>query len=141
MLVRIMEGWMDCRRGEEVVMQCSRFLSGILAGTWIAFSSACAAETVNLVVDIGAVSKEAPYPVRSGVPFAKGKIRSPDQIRALVAGKEIDLQARPLATWPDGSVKWLLLDFMGKNGEAVTVEYGADVKRQAPAKAIKVAKD
>ena len=53
------------------------------------------------------------WPVTSGVPFAKGilgdaqrcELRGPD-------GKAIPGQFRALAYWPDGSVKWLLIDFL-----------------------------
>jgi hypothetical protein len=50
-------------------------------------------------------------PVRLGVPFARGQLRDETRVR-LVDGSERGLpaQVRSLATWPDGSIKWLLVD-------------------------------
>ena len=102
----------------------------------LALGSAPGAESVALTVDIAEVKQDVQAPVRGGVPFGRGKVASPDNIRALMDGREIDLQARKLASWPDGSVKWALLDFVAKNGDKVTVEFGPDVRRREPAKGI-----
>jgi hypothetical protein len=58
-----------------------------------------------------------PQPVTLGVPFPRGLLADPAQL-ALVnpEGRELPLQTRPLARWPDGSVKWLLLDFVTPGG-------------------------
>ena len=52
------------------------------------------------------------WPVTISVPFAEGVVKLPRQVvvRDPRSG-QIPLQRRVLATWPDGSVKWLLLDF------------------------------
>ena len=101
---------------------------------------ATAAERVELVVDMAGIRTAAPYPVRSGVPLARGKVPSADNVRVLMAGREIDAQARALAVWPDRSVKWVLLDFLARDGDKVTVEYGADVRRKRIARGIEVKK-
>jgi len=49
--------------------------------------------------------------VTSGYPFAPGEIRNTQKIRVAVAGKNVPIQAKPLAFWPDGSFKWVLLTF------------------------------
>jgi len=49
--------------------------------------------------------------VTSGVPFARGRLRPGDPVRLLCEGSEVPLQVLPTALWPDGSVRWLLLDF------------------------------
>ena len=99
-----------------------------------------AAERVELTVDMAGIALAAPQPVRSGVPFAEGKVPTAENVRLLVDGKEIDAQARILAYWPGGSVKWLLLDFAASGGTKVTVEYGKDVKRSPVARGIKAKK-
>lgn len=51
-------------------------------------------------------------PLTFGLPFAAGQVFDPDGVH-LSAGVPplcLPLQARPTARWPDGSVRWLLLD-------------------------------
>jgi len=52
------------------------------------------------------------WPITVSVPFASGAVREPRQVilRDPRAG-QVRVQRRVLATWPDGSIKWLLLDF------------------------------
>jgi len=48
--------------------------------------------------------------VTSGIPFPRGALCKEDALRLLDARRRtVPLQTRPLAWWPDGSVKWLLL--------------------------------
>lgn len=50
-------------------------------------------------------------PVRGGVPFARGVWQDRDVARLTdAAGKVLPCEARPIAHWYDGSVKWLLVD-------------------------------
>jgi len=52
------------------------------------------------------------WPVTSGIPFAKGRVENPREVSVFrTDGQEAPLQTEVLATWPDGSVRWLLLDF------------------------------
>ena len=48
-------------------------------------------------------------PVTVSIPFANGKLTDPRQLRVLDGDEALPVQARVLATWPDGSVKWLLV--------------------------------
>jgi PcRGLX-like N-terminal RIFT barrel domain len=51
-------------------------------------------------------------PVSIGIPLPAGQVRSVAKLSLESAGRgDIPLQARPLDLWPDGSVRWLLLDF------------------------------
>ncbi len=51
------------------------------------------------------------WPVTSGVPMAQGQLKRGDELRlAGRRGGELPLQWEPLVYWPDGSVKWALLD-------------------------------
>ena len=68
--------------------------------------------SVPLVVQ-SACPTSAQQPVTVGVPFPRGVLRD-DAFLSLLAssGKPVSLQLYPLARWPDGSVKWMLLDFI-----------------------------
>ena len=49
--------------------------------------------------------------VEGGIPLPRGAITRPDQVRLFVGDAETPLEAKPLAFWPDQSLKWLLLIF------------------------------
>src|SRR5262249_14690518 len=52
-------------------------------------------------------------PASVGLPFAKGVLHDPRTILLLDAERRpVPVQTETLALWPDGSVKWLLLDFL-----------------------------
>src|SRR5262245_56027542 len=71
----------------------------------------------------------ADWPVTGGVPFARGALWGKDVRLLGSTGKPVPLQTEVLARWPDGSTKWLLLDFTTnlKKGETgrYTLEPGA----------------
>jgi len=76
------------------------------------------------------------WPVTCGLPFAKGELGSAAGVRLLDPdGQEVPLQVEERAWWPDGSVKWLLLNFQAdcppRTSVRYTVEFGTDVKRSA----------
>src|SRR5438034_3886878 len=81
------------------------------------------------------------WPVTSGVPLARGALRDP-QAAALFSAedREVPLQTEALLRWPDGSVRWLLLDFPIdlKAGEKkhFTLRYGPGTKRTAVKKPV-----
>ena len=51
------------------------------------------------------------WPLTVSVPFARGELRPGTAIKVVDEhGAAAPLQSRPLATWGDGSVRWLLLD-------------------------------
>lgn len=55
----------------------------------------------------------SPQSVTVGLPFPRGALQVDDRLSLVGAdGRQVALQAEPLARWPDGSVKWLLLDFL-----------------------------
>lgn len=50
-------------------------------------------------------------PMSIGVPFARGAVSQPERIAVIGGdGRRIPSQAAALARWPDGSVRWALLD-------------------------------
>ena len=73
-------------------------------------------------------------PVRSGVPFPQGVLGSSKTMRLLdSSGREMPLQTRTLGRWPDGTVKWALVDFQADVAASsegdYTLEYGSAVMR------------
>ncbi len=68
--------------------------------------------SIPLIVE-SPIATSGSQPVTVGVPLPQGLL-APTSRLALVdpAGASAPLQSRPLAHWPDGSVKWALLDFM-----------------------------
>lgn len=54
----------------------------------------------------------AAYPVTYGIPLPDGRLTETTRLGLRFAcGTHLPVQTRVLETWPDGSVKWLLLDF------------------------------
>jgi hypothetical protein len=53
-----------------------------------------------------------PQPVTLGVPFPKGTLTDGKVALRDADGRPVPVQAEPLARWSDGSVRWLLLDFV-----------------------------
>lgn len=51
------------------------------------------------------------HPFTLGAPFPDGWLYDIDDLRLHHEGAYCSLYARPLAKWPDGSLKWVLLDF------------------------------
>ena len=52
------------------------------------------------------------FPITGGIALAAGRVREAAQLVLRdAAGRAVPLQARALSHWPDGSVKWVLLDF------------------------------
>ncbi|MEN6345675.1 MAG: hypothetical protein ABFE16_10215 [Armatimonadia bacterium] len=64
-----------------------------------------------------------------GVPFAYGAVKSEQNLRLLNdQDREVPLQTRALAKWPDGSLKWVLFTFPTAPGQ-LRCEYGTQVSR------------
>ena len=67
---------------------------------------------VRLVVE-SSLATSAEQPVTVGIPFPRGAITGLERLSlADPSGHPVLVQATPLAHWADGSVKWLLLDFL-----------------------------
>jgi len=71
------------------------------------------------------------WPVTNGVPFPAGHLANTGDMRLMRDGNEVLAQLKPLGTWPDGSLKWVLVSFLadipaGENAD-YTIEYGRDV--------------
>ena len=82
-------------------------------------------------------------PVRCGLPVPRGELGSAANVAVVDAnGAPVPLQSRSMAVWPDGSVKWLHLDFFENPAVAVeqqfTVVYGTHVHPAVPVRPISV---
>ncbi len=85
------------------------------------------------------------WPVTSGVPLAEGALQDGENAALFDAeGQEVPLQTEVLARWPDGSVRWLLLDFQvdlaAEQRRAFSLRYGPDVRRASVGKPVRVRK-
>ncbi|UCG57048.1 MAG: hypothetical protein JSU70_19560 [Phycisphaerales bacterium] len=85
------------------------------------------------------------WPVSSGVPFAQGALRDTGYIALLDNdGRETPLQTEVLASWPDGSVRWLLVDFQvdlaASETKTFDLRHASDVRRSVVADPVRVAK-
>lgn len=66
----------------------------------------------ELLID-GLLASTGPQPITVGLPFPRGALQEPHSIGLRHPdGRPALLQRRRLASWPDGSVRWLLLDFI-----------------------------
>ncbi len=94
------------------------------------------AGTVALLVEEPSGVERRAWPVTSGVPLPEGAVAEPSCVRLRSDGKELPLQTEALSRWPDGSVKWLLLDFQidlqAGERRRLTLQYGPQVKSSPP---------
>lgn len=71
-------------------------------------------------------------PFLLGVPFPQGALGSVANIRVVQDGKEAPTQAEWAACWPDGTVRWALVQFLADcpadATATVSLEYGSDVR-------------
>jgi hypothetical protein len=119
-----------------------RARSGAAALLALALASPAHAREVPLTLRAGPVALRA-WPLATGVPIPRGELRAPTSVRVKdAAGKEVPIQVEALAQWPDGSVKSLLVQFVGPlsaRDESYVLEYGAGVSSSAaPAPAVTV---
>jgi PcRGLX-like N-terminal RIFT barrel domain len=68
---------------------------------------------VPLVLDeTGGVARQA-FPASASVPFPRGRLTRPDMLWLAAPDRHAAaFQSRTLERWPDGSVRWLLVDFL-----------------------------
>ena len=101
-------------------------------------SSASPDEVALTVREPSGVLREA-WPVTSGVPIPQGRLRRARRVALRDAqGPAIPVQAEVLSRWPDGSVRWLLLDFQvdlkPRGTRQLVLSYGPDVQPAQPAR-------
>ncbi|MBL4711192.1 MAG: hypothetical protein JKX75_01595, partial [Gammaproteobacteria bacterium] len=69
------------------------------------------------------------HPFSIGVPCPEGAILDQTRLRLCLKGKPEPFYVASLASWPDGSVKWLLLDFQASvaANDKVTLQLDCDI--------------
>ncbi len=73
-----------------------------------------------------AAARRREEPVTCGIPWPAGAVREIHRLRLIdAAGSERPLQARTLDLWPDGSVRWSLLDWLARDEDELRVEVAA----------------
>lgn len=75
------------------------------------------------------------WPILTGVALPRGELFNPARARILhPSGAEVFAQAHPRSLWPDGSIRWLSLDFCadvtGDERREFILEYGPTVTRK-----------
>lgn len=77
-----------------------------------AFSISGAPDAVPLGVEEPSGVARKAWPVTAGVPLPQGALSDPQAVNLVGPdGRPLPVQAEPLAHWPDGSIRWLLVDF------------------------------
>ncbi len=105
--------------------------------------AAVRAKEVRLSVEEPSGVLRQQWPVTSGIPLAQGALCD-DQAAALFdpSGREMPLQTETLARWPDGSVRWLLLDFQidlaAREKKTLVLRFGPGVRRAAVEEPLRV---
>jgi len=92
------------------------------------------AGTVPIAVEEPSGVQRKGWPVTSGIPLAQGVLKDPEASALFLAdGSQLPLQTEVLARWPDGSIRWLLLDFQvdlaANETKTLSLRFGPDVRR------------
>jgi len=91
------------------------------------------ARTVPLTIQGRAGVHVDSFPLTTGVPLPTGHLYDATRVELLDAAQQpIPLQTRTNGRWPDGSVRWLLLDFQHRlcpQDQVLRLRYGRDVAR------------
>jgi len=94
-----------------------------------------AAGATDIVLDVeepGGVPRRD-WPVTSGIPLAQGSLVDAANVMLLTGdGSAIPFQTDVLARWPDGSVRWLLLDFQTDLAAGQKKQFILRLRSQSP---------
>jgi len=69
-----------------------------------------------------------PQPISFGLPLPKGLVKDAQKLVLSFRGELIPFQCTPLLYWPDGSLKWVLCDFVAKDKGDYHLALGAKAK-------------
>ncbi len=90
----------------------ARTLLIILLGL-VVQAGACASDpVVDLRVDAPQSTDQHPLLLAGGIPFPRGSLADCGHLRLTAGGTTLACQATRLAQWPDGSVKWALIEVL-----------------------------
>ncbi|MFO7800212.1 MAG: hypothetical protein R6V22_10570, partial [Rhodohalobacter sp.] len=111
-------------------MRKSLLLLFLFASIHLLFQTAVAQSVGEVKIQVQRA--EAGAPVKFGIPFQKGELKSPDHIRVLNGEeREIAIQSTEVSSWlpADDSVKWLWIFFFADESGEYKVQYGEDIRQ------------
>ena len=123
-----------------------KFLYAAILTVLITFqASTIAAGELRLSVTEPTGVARSGWPVTSGIPLARGALSHSENVTlASDTGKMIPVQAEALSRWPDGSIRWLLVDFqtsLEANATSMfTLRYGDGIRTTPVADPVQVRK-
>ena len=87
---------------------------------------------INAIIHEPSGVPRTAWPLSVGLPFATGVLRDPAQIAiADASGGALPSCATTLATWPDGSIKWALLDMQADIAPMARAQFCISAKPQS----------
>jgi exo-rhamnogalacturonan lyase-like protein len=123
-----------------------KWLCAVLVSLWVATASAqTAPSSIPLhVSEVGGI-RRTQFPVTARVPFPRGVLRDPANVKLFNNQTEVPEQATVETRWPDGSVQWLSLDLnvtIGPNeSQTYSLQYGEGVKSEATVRGLSIAEE
>jgi len=117
----------------------TRRVGALAALAGICLATAAGAVEVKLTVAGDANTAQKAGVVTAGVPFAKGAVKDVGRLSVSMNGRPIPGQFITLAPWPDGSVRWALMDCQvdvpaGGKAELVVRDDGRNAAPKTPVK-------
>src|SRR5208283_2818395 len=87
---------------------------------------------VHIEVDSPDRNSRRLEPVTCGIPWPRGALWDPAFLSMhCERGRRIPLQVRTLESWPDGSVRWALLDWQADIAAEATARYRIEIGKEA----------
>jgi len=112
-------------------MRLRNWLAGVLMAG-VAAGGAMAVEVSVSVTEPAGIAR-TDQPVTGGIPFKTGDVKSADDLVLVdAAGKPVPAQFTVLVKHDDGSVKWVLVDFVASVGAGETATYTLKTGGGAP---------
>lgn len=114
--------------------------SNIHKGGFAVFFFACAitlngikvsAQVLSTNITLSAFGSDHAQYLKGGIPFPIGVLNSTENLRLLSGGNEVPAQFDKLSSWPDGSIKSVLVSLVTvpNNSKTYALEYGSGVDR------------
>jgi hypothetical protein len=114
-----------------------------LSASTVSFQSAPASIPLR-VREVGGI-RRTQFPVTAHVPFPRGVLRDPANVKLLNNQAEVPEQATVETRWPDGSVQWLSMDLnvtIGPNeSQTYALQYGEGVQSETAVRGLMVAEE
>lgn len=119
--------------GDSSVKQHKRYIGDTLLRTvmlLLCLPALVASESIALYLSCPTdIPDDVRLAVTSGLPLPQGAVRELSQLRLETPDGSVPAQLRQTAVWPDGSVKWILIDVQISKAEArgLRLHYGKDI--------------